>query len=87
YLINAISSDYTAVVPVHDDNKLEPLCAVYSRNSLKTIEKQIWKEDYKLMNLLNTINIKKLIMDEWDRFDMNYFRNFNSPKDLINSSI
>ncbi|PLX09954.1 MAG: molybdenum cofactor guanylyltransferase [Marinilabiliales bacterium] len=87
YLINAISSDYTAVVPVHDENKLEPLCAVYSRTSLITIEKQIWKEDYKLMNLLNEINVKKLIIDEWDRFDMNYFRNFNSPKDLINSSI
>ncbi len=51
--ILANSDNFPAVIPIHDNKRLEPLCGVYSKSMLPLIEKQIEKKDLKLMNLIS----------------------------------
>jgi len=85
--------DYNLVVPKWDDNLVEPLCAIYSKNILPVIETQINANDLKINNLFKIIekeylekyrikyvNINDLI-DE-NRISQSCFQNINTIKDL-----
>ena len=64
-----------ALIPVVN-GKIEPLCGIYKKSSLKIIESMIKDKDYKLMNLLKILNTKYL-----DIKDNDNFLNINNPEE------
>ncbi|MDQ0148576.1 molybdenum cofactor guanylyltransferase [Eubacterium multiforme] len=64
-----------ALIPIVN-GKIEPLCGIYKKSSVKLIENMIKDKDYKLMNLLKNLNTKYL-----DIKDNNNFLNINNPEE------
>ncbi|MMZ70186.1 molybdopterin-guanine dinucleotide biosynthesis protein MobA [compost metagenome] len=62
---------------------MEPLSAYYATNVLDEIRKAIDNEDFKLINLLNNVRFKSVLMDRFTPFYDKYsFLNINRPEDL-----
>ena len=86
FLLENIEADIDALVPVHDGNKVEPLCAYYNLGLLSSLEMFVETKNYKLMDFLDSINAKKLRMEDWSAYNHMYFNNFNTPEDIkVNS--
>jgi len=86
YLLDNIEN-FQAVVPVHDDGLVEPLCAVYATNTIWSLQMSIEKGNYKLMDFLNEINHKKMKIDQRLPFYSDeLFVNINTKTDLKNHS-
>lgn len=68
--------DHQIVIP-RQENKLEPLCAVYSKWLLAEIEKRIQIGNYKLVDLIENANTQYV-----DFETENTFVNINSRSDL-----
>lgn len=64
-----------ALIPIVN-GKIEPLCGIYKKSSVKIIESMIKDKDYKLMNLLKNLNTKYL-----DIKDNDNFLNINNPEE------
>ncbi len=80
--ILSYSEIYDIVVPEHTNSYLEPLAAYYSKSIIPIIEDSICNNDYKLLNLFDKVKTKKVIIG--DNFEAkNQFKNFNTPRDLI----
>jgi molybdopterin-guanine dinucleotide biosynthesis protein A len=74
---------YDIIVPVHSNEKIEPLFGVYSYKVLSFLKKQIDVQDYKLMNLLKQCNT--LYYDVPNKFFSDnplLFKNINLPSDV-----
>ena len=80
HLISEIE-DFDAVVPIHSKGK-EPLIALYNKNCLFEIEKIIRSGDFKMLNLLNSINTKWVDSQNWVEKYPKLFHNINRPEDL-----
>ena len=83
YMIE-ISGEYDAVVPLLDGGMVEPLHAIYSRNCLETMRKQIELNQLKVHVLLKKINVRYIKQDESEKLDprhLSYF-NVNHQSDL-----
>lgn len=73
--------EFDAVIPTHSKGK-EPLISLYHKNSLIEIEKMIHSRDFKMHNLLKTINTKFVDADKWVDKYPKLFHNLNRPEDL-----
>jgi molybdopterin-guanine dinucleotide biosynthesis protein A len=62
----------------------EPLHAIYSRNCVPHIERQLVKGDLRISHLLSEVRVRYVQASEIDRFDPDHlsFFNINSPEDL-----
>ena len=80
FLISEIE-EFDAVVPVHSKGK-EPLIALYHKNCLIEIEKMLNLGDFKMHNLINSINTKWIASQNWVNKYPQLFRNLNRPEDL-----
>jgi len=80
FLITEIG-EFDAVVPVHSKGK-EPLIALYHKNSLVEIEKKIESGNFKMHDLLKTINTKFVDVQELIEKYPKIFHNLNRPEDL-----
>lgn len=80
YLISEID-EYDAVIPIHS-NGIEPLIALYHKNSLNAIEKRIQNEDFKMHNLINSIHTKWIDSKAWTERYPKLFYNLNRPEDF-----
>lgn len=78
YLISQIEDEIDAVVPQYGKH-IEPLFAIYHKRILSKVEDQILSEDYKLQNLLQSINSKVIEVQ-----DRSCFVNINTPEDYRN---
>lgn len=59
----------------------EPLCSYFNKNAIPFIEKNIFDKKYKMIDLLNNINYKKILIDNSLPFyDDNLFLNVNTPE-------
>ena len=79
-----ISGGYDAVVPLLDGGMVEPLHAVYSRNCLESMKKQIELNQLKVHVLLNKIRVRYIEKEESEKLDpqhLSYF-NINHQSDL-----
>ena len=86
YLLDNIEN-FQAVVPVHGDGLIEPLCAVYATNTIWGLQMAIEKGNYKLMDFLNEINHKKMeINEKLPFYSDELFVNINTKTDLKNHS-
>ncbi|MFA6403169.1 MAG: molybdenum cofactor guanylyltransferase [Salinivirgaceae bacterium] len=69
---------FDAVIPCYADGRLEPLIGVYHKNVLSMLEEQIRRYDYKLVNLLERLNVFYIEIPE----SVN-MKNLNYPTDLV----
>jgi molybdopterin-guanine dinucleotide biosynthesis protein A len=71
-----------ATVPRTFDGNIEPLCAIYSRDVLQTIEESIKAGDYKMHNLVNKLNVSFVdITNDLPFYNLNMFANINTMSD------
>ena len=73
---------FDAVVPWHGGNKFEPLCAVYRKNLLPLFETFIRSRNFRIPDLINQINSRKIEVGAKVLPDSGVFFNVNSPADL-----
>jgi molybdenum cofactor guanylyltransferase len=78
-----ICSAFDIVVPRIKD-KIEPLCAVYSRNCLAPIQELLEQDERQIRKLFGKVRVKYVEEDEVNRFDPEHlsFFNINSQADL-----
>jgi len=71
------------VVPRIKD-KVEPLCAVYSKNCVAPIRELIKQDEHKIVELFRMVSVRYIEEDEINRFDPEHlsFFNINSQDDL-----
>ena len=76
-------SVYDVVVP-RMKSKLEPLCAVYSRNCSGSIQRLLEQDELRIDRLFGMVKVKYVEEDEINRFDPEHlsFFNINSEGDL-----
>jgi len=74
--------DYDVVIPEHN-GQLEPLCAIYSKNCIKPIEKELHRNDLKITNFLQYVKVRRITGKETAKFDSEglSFANINAPED------
>jgi molybdopterin-guanine dinucleotide biosynthesis protein A len=83
-LIDQIDSDKDVIIPKTSAG-LEPLCAVYSKRCLKTVEYQLSREHYKISALFDKLRIKAVqesVLKQKDP-ELASFFNINTPDDLL----
>jgi molybdopterin-guanine dinucleotide biosynthesis protein A len=71
-----ICSVYDVVVP-RIRNKLEPLCAVYSKNCSSPIQKLLEENELRIDKLFGMVKVKYVEEDEINRFDPEHLSLFN----------
>lgn len=59
--------DNDALIPVVD-GRIQPLCGIYKKDILSTIEKMINEKDYRLKSLLSNIDTKYINISEKENF-------------------
>ncbi len=82
YMIQ-ISSTFDVVVPRIKD-KLEPLCAVYSKSCLVLIQELLEQNELRIAELFSMVKVKYVEEDEINSFDPRHlsFFNINNQADL-----
>ncbi len=80
YLAEYISSDYDAWVFCEED-RIHPLCGIYSRSVLPVIQNLIREEQYSLRSLLSHIRTKYVDIST-SCFGRDTLRNINTPDDF-----
>ena len=82
YLLD-LKGNYQAVVPVGRDEKLEPLCAIYSVDALERVADLINRGERKVSKLFDLVPTRLVSFDEL-RFLQGselFFENVNTPED------
>jgi molybdopterin-guanine dinucleotide biosynthesis protein A len=80
YLIAAIG-DVDAIVP-YGTNGIEPLIALYNKQCLPAFEEKIRTGDFRMQNLVDSVNVKKIDAQGWIENYPDLFRNLNRPEDM-----
>jgi molybdopterin-guanine dinucleotide biosynthesis protein A len=78
-----ICSTFDVVVP-QIKSKIEPLCAVYSRNCLAPIQELLEQDERQIIKLFSMVKVRYIEKDEINSFDPEHlsFFNINSQDDL-----
>jgi len=74
--MSQISSTFDVVVP-QTRKKVEPLCAVYSKNCLASIHNLLERYELRLSELLNMVKVRYIEEAEINRFDLEHLSFFN----------
>ena len=77
------SSNYDVIVPVHDQEAVEPLCGMYHQRALKMLEELLKSHQYGLQQFILRSN-HKLVTINQDMFwyHPKLFTNINTPEDF-----
>jgi molybdenum cofactor guanylyltransferase len=82
YILEQVHGD-DAVIPVHDQGNVEPLCGLYNRGILTILERRMQAEQYSIMKLLQSVRCRYLnIGPDLEFYHTKMFSNLNSPGDL-----
>jgi len=82
YLLDLAHGD-DAVIPLHGQGLVEPLCGLYNRSTLEMLELRVQDEQYSILKLLQTIRCKYVnIGPDQEFYHKDMFSNLNSPADL-----
>lgn len=81
YIAEFISSDYDCFV-ITDEDRIHPLCAIYSKRILPVIEKLISNGDYKLRLILDNTRTKYISLEN-TVFGKKTVRNVNTKDEYI----
>lgn len=85
YLAEFISSDYDCWV-ITDEERVHPLCAIYSKRILPVIGELIRQGKYRLMELLNRVRTKYVSLTRTN-FDRRVVRNVNTKDEFLRLSL
>jgi molybdopterin-guanine dinucleotide biosynthesis protein A len=79
----SIPSTEQAIVPLSADNQLEPLCAIYCKNSLEAVETLIEHGQRKMAKLFEMVPTRFVEFKEIRELDGAhlFFENINTPED------
>ncbi len=79
----SIPSTSEAVVPLSADNQLEPLCAIYSKDSLETVNDLIERGERKMAKLFEEVATRFVEFEEIRQLDGAhlFFENINTLED------
>ena len=82
YLLD-LKGDYQAVVPLSRDERLEPLCAIYSVDALESVADLINRGERKVSKLFDLVPTRLVKFDELSRLRGAelFFENVNTPED------
>ena len=82
-LLLSIPSTSQAVVPLSSDNQLEPLCAIYCKDSLEIVEDLIERGERKMAKLFEEVPTRFVEFNEIRELDGAnlFFENINTPED------
>jgi molybdopterin-guanine dinucleotide biosynthesis protein A len=71
-----------AVIPVHGQGLVEPLCGLYNRSSLNVLESRIKAGQYSILKLLQSVRCRYVnIGPGLEFYNKEMFSNLNSPAD------
>jgi molybdenum cofactor guanylyltransferase len=78
-----IKGDHKAVVPIGEDERLEPLCAIYSVDALDCVADLIERGERKVNKLFDLVPTRLVPFDELRQLHRPelFFRNINTPED------
>ena len=79
----SIPSNNEAVVPLNADNRLEPLCAIYCKDSLEVVKELIKRGESKMAKLFDEVPTRFVefnVIRELDGSSL-FFENINTPED------
>ena len=78
-----VKGDHRALVPLDSNERLQPLCAVYSAEALDCVNELIERGERKVSKLFDLIPIKIIAFDELRhlRGAEFFFQNVNTPED------
>ena len=79
YIAEFISSDYDCFV-ICDEDRVHPLCAIYSKRVLPVIEELIKENKYKLIEIFNRVRTKMINLSQTS-FDKKVVRNVNTKEE------
>ena len=79
YMMQFLSSDYDCYV-ISSENGLHPLCAIYSKNTLKLLEESINDGKYKLIDIASKLKTKYIQL-KYSNFPEKILTNINTVKD------
>ncbi|MCH8316896.1 MAG: molybdenum cofactor guanylyltransferase [Bacteroidetes bacterium] len=83
FLLSYTGKNYDVIVPRHR-GKLQPLCAVYSKNCFCQLELFIQQNQLKMMNIIEQLNTKYVdINSTLDFYSPYLFMNVNNQRDLV----
>ncbi len=86
FLLESIEN-FQVAVPVHHDNYIEPLCAVYATNVIWQLQHCIVSGNYKLTDFIAEVKTKKLtVNDQLSFYHDEMFVNMNTRKDIQKNS-
>ncbi|WP_297096069.1 molybdenum cofactor guanylyltransferase [uncultured Draconibacterium sp.] len=85
FLIENIG-DFDAVVPFSEKGG-EPLIALYNKSCISKMEELIENGDYRMHNLLKTVNTNWVDAQEYLNKNKRLFTNLNRPEDLESSKL
>ncbi len=83
YMIQNIDN-YDIIIPCYGKGLIEPLCAVYSKDCLKVIERNLLRKIYAVRKIFPTLRVKYITEEEIKKYDPEFhsFFNINYPGDL-----
>lgn len=83
YILSQAGPGIDVVIP-ETDAGFEPLCAMYSKNCLPLIEKNLENNIFKIDRFFKQRRVRKITMDKIKAVDpgINSFFNINTPEDL-----
>ena len=79
YIAGYISSDYDCYV-ITDEDRIHPLCAIYSKRILPVIEDLILKKQYRLRGILDNTRTRYISLS-YTVFDKKTVRNINTKEE------
>lgn len=84
FILN-LKGDYQAIVPVGTDERLEPLCAVYSTGALESVTRLIESGGRKVSLLFEQIQTRLVTFDEIDHLPGSelFFENVNTQEEYL----
>lgn len=83
-LLREVREDTDVVIPVKEDGRMEPLCAIYSTRCLPHIHKQLLGGDCKIIRFFDKVQVHAVPVARLRKVDadMVSFMNVNTPADL-----
>jgi molybdopterin-guanine dinucleotide biosynthesis protein A len=86
YLLDSIEN-FQLAIPRHEDQFIEPLCAVYATNVIWQMEKSIENRNYKLYDFIKNTNTKFVdIQNHLPFYHEEMFVNMNTREDIQNKT-
>ena len=84
YLLG-VADEETSVVPLDDEGRVEPLCAVYSKTALDELERLIESGERKVSKLYDRVQVRFVPFEEIRNLEgaSRFFENVNTPNEYL----